>query len=185
MRVEVRFETDAAAEVQRIAAAGAPGGYQDLRENPLGLDEIEPARKHPPLRSFLAALNSEDSLFATLRCRAEAATAGAESEFSTEVALAFVLPAFNADPERYENLTARLQELLTAGAADTLTATLRVRRCLLPPAGTRGLCLLIRLAAHGATPQQAELRWSLGLVRVQQALLFLSRTFRHQMAQGS
>jgi hypothetical protein len=44
--------------------------------------------------------------------------------------------------------------------------------------GFEGFCLRLLLFARGAAQDQAQLRWSLGLVRVQQALLFLARAIR-------
>jgi hypothetical protein len=41
----------------------------------------------------------------------------------------------------------------------------------------------MRLAAKGNTPEQAVLRWGLGLAHLQQALLFTSRHLRQQIAQ--
>ncbi len=52
-------------------------------------------------------------------------------------------------------------------------------------AGRTGYGLRIQLSARGVTPQQAELRWGFGLARIQQALLFVSRTIRQQIAQVS
>ena len=45
------------------------------------------------------------------------------------------------------------------------------------------LALWLRLAAKGESPEQAVLRWGLGLAHIQQALLFTSRYLRLHLAQ--
>ncbi|MGC2231721.1 MAG: hypothetical protein WBA09_09455, partial [Candidatus Acidiferrum sp.] len=47
----------------------------------------------------------------------------------------------------------------------------------------KGLALWVRLSAKGDSPEQALLRWSLGLAHIQQALLFTSRHLRLHLAQ--
>jgi hypothetical protein len=44
--------------------------------------------------------------------------------------------------------------------------------------GRRGFCLRLLLFSRAAAQEQAKLRWSLGVARVQQALLFLARALR-------
>ncbi len=194
MRVEVAFEAEEHTDLLQIPweAAEAENRYLDLRENPGAVDRLEPARRHRPLRGLLAALNSADSFFATARSktwhrqerpRASAEAAQDLSEFVSRVDLIFAAESFNFERSRYEELTRRLQELLTRDTApDALRAELRVRPCRFGAHSRAGFCLEILLYARGATPEQAELRWGLGLARIQQALLFSSRILRQQMA---
>jgi hypothetical protein len=49
-------------------------------------------------------------------------------------------------------------------------------------ASLKELELWIRLAAKGESPEQAVLRWGLGLTHIQQALLFSSRFLRLHLA---
>ena len=47
------------------------------------------------------------------------------------------------------------------------------------------LSLVLQLDAIGTTPEQAEARWGLGLVHVQQALLSASRRLTHHLEKTS
>ncbi|MBI1739245.1 MAG: hypothetical protein HYR58_08350, partial [Acidobacteria bacterium] len=64
MRVTLRLELDAEAAEVDIA-----GSHLDLRENPGAIEQIEPARLYRPLRGLLMALNSAESVFASVACR--------------------------------------------------------------------------------------------------------------------
>ena len=166
----------------------ADGRFVDLRENPAAVREIEPGR-HMPLGRFLAAVNSADSVFNSVKCKARAgeggADAGAEEAhgFSSEVALVYAQEGLNGKRANYEGLAQQLVELLSRDApADALSAELNVRPCRFGEQRHEGYCLRIVLQARGSTAEQAEVRWGLGLARVQQALLYLSRVIRHQTA---
>jgi len=191
MRVEAVFEPEESSDTLEIPWESAEARYLDLRENPGLLDRLEAARRARPLRSFLAAVNSADSLLATARCKIwleqkEPGSARDSCEFASRVDLVFASEPLNFDRTRYEELSRRLQELLTRDAApEVLRAELRTRPCRFRTQGRSGFCLRILLYARGATPEQAELRWGLGLARVQQALLFSSRVLRQQIGQAS
>lgn len=79
----------------------------------------------------------------------------------------------------YEEIAARLAGLLEREPGDALRAELHVS-----PAefagGRTGFCLRLFLFSRAATEEQAELRWNLGLARVQQALLFIARAIRQR-----
>ncbi len=184
MRVEAAFELEESHDTLEIPWESAEGRYLDLRENPGLLERLEAARQSRPLRSFLAAVNSAASVFSTARCklwlRQEPRGSGPDaSEFVSRVDLVFASEPLNFDRGRYEELSRRLQELLTGDAAShALRAELRTRPCRFRTPGRSGFSLRILLYACGTTPEQAELRWGLGLARVQQALLFSSRILR-------
>ncbi len=193
MRVQVSFEPTEAGEKLEIPweSPEPEVRYFDLREDPRAIARVIAARQHPPLRSFLAAVNSEDSVFSTARCKVWLEQHGSASgtepcEFASRIDLVFAPEAFNFDRGRYDSLTQRLEELLTRETSpDALRTELRVRPCRFGAASGLGFCLRILLRARGATPEQAELHWGLGLARIQQALLFISRLIRQQIAQAS
>ena len=185
MRVETAFEVGEADPVLETPWENREHATQhlDLRQTPAALREIEPARRHRPLHSFLAAVNSDDSVFSTVRCGVWLEPEqGETSEFASQIDVVFALHEFNLDRLRYEGLCQRLMELLTRDAGEAMHAELRLRRCYFRQTDERGFCLAMLLRARGETPGQAELRWGLGLVRLQQALLFVSRAIRQHLA---
>lgn len=187
MRVEVAFELgdgDARLEVPWEKADGS-ARYLDLRDDPKAIQQIEPARRHRPLHSFLTTVNSPDSVFSTVCCRVwlEPET-GETSEFASEIDLFFELEELNTERSHYEGLCQRLLELLAQESGETVRAELRVRRCRFSQTGGNGFGLALFLRAHGETAGQAEIRWGLGLAHVQQALLFISRTVRQRLTQA-
>lgn len=185
MRVETVFEIGEGHPLLEIPWENREHATQhlDLREAPANIREVELTRRHRPLQSFLAAVNSDDSVFSTARCSVWLEPEqGETSEFASQIDVVFALHEFNLDRSRYEGLCQRLVELLTRDAGEAMRAELRVRRCHFRGTGERGFCLAIVLRAHGETPGQAELRWGLGLVRLQQALLFVSRAIRQHLA---
>lgn len=197
MRVEVVFEPEEASDRLEIPweSTDPENRCFNLRKNPGALERIEAGRRHRPLRGFLAAVNSADSLFSTARCKAwlrrEPHGSGPASdadpcEFTSQVDLVFASETFNLERPHYDALARQLQELLTRDAAsDVLRTELRVRPGRFRALGRPGFYLRILLSARGATPEQAELRWGLGLARIQQALLFSSRILRQQIGQAS
>ena len=92
--------------------------------------------------------------------------------------IVFVDPSFNSERKIYADLASGLKELLERDSADTVRLVLRISACDFTAQNQVGFCLSIRLVAEGTSAQQAELRWGLGLARVQQALLFRSRALK-------
>ncbi|HEX9759909.1 MAG TPA: hypothetical protein VGA40_03275 [Candidatus Acidoferrales bacterium] len=184
MRVDYAVELDDAAAYEvpwRNAATG--NAYLDLRATPRSVEQIEPARTRQPLRGFLTAVNSADSVFATLACRADNDSAD-PGVFHSEVALMFAVPEaeFNYTRQVYEDLSGELLALLMRDAgADTVGVLLSVRRCRYLQENRAGFCLVVHLEAQGESSGQAELRWGLALARIQQALLYASRVIRHHL----
>jgi len=195
MQVSVASELEESHEKLEIPwkAADPTSGYFDLRANPRELDRVEQARRHHPLRNFLATVNSADSIFSTVWCRTwlnredASGVAGTEPyEFASSIALIYAREDFNFELGHCEDLAQRLAQLLTRETTrEAMRVELRVRRCRFCVREQWGFCLTIFLYARGATPEQAELRWGLGLARLQQALLFLSRVIRHEPTQTS
>jgi len=154
----------------------------DLHMAPGMVERIAPARDHLPLRTLLANLNAHNSLFATFGCKAWASSETGSAEpwiFASRVDLIFLSEATNFGPGPLENLARRLGGLLEKEPGDALRVELRLASVELA-GDTDGYCLRLLLFAQGATPEQAEMRWGLGLARTQQALLFVARTLRQQ-----
>jgi hypothetical protein len=185
MRVEIIDDSEGRAP----AMVFPPGeNYVDLRENPHAVERIAPARQHLPLRSFLTFVNSADSLFTSASAGTKTdspatVSAGNTCEFASQASLVFTESSLNFERDRYMDFTASLKELLERDPGDAIRAVLRISPCDFPAQNRRGFCLNIRLVAHGASAEQAEMRWGLGLARVQQALLFRARALRQQFGE--
>jgi hypothetical protein len=152
----------------------------DLREDPGAVARIDLARQYPSLGGLLLNLNAEESPFATFGCKVWASTEGAAaepSEFASRIDLIVSRGAEEPDEAQYDDLARRLAELLEREPGDALRVELQVSPAQLAR-GQQGFCLRLLLFARGAGEKQAQVRWSLGLARVQQALLFLARAIR-------
>jgi hypothetical protein len=182
----MRVEIAEGAEGTAPAAVFPPKeGYFDLRANPQAIEQIALAREYAPLRNFLSAVNGADSLFASASASTQAdspatVSAGEACEFASQARLVFAESSDNFERDRYTDLAAGLKELLERDSGDAIRAVLRISPCDFPAQNRRGFCLSIRLVAHGASAEQAEMRWGLGLARTQQALLFTARALRQQ-----
>jgi hypothetical protein len=162
----------------------------------VALPVVDDAGVDRALRSFFAAIESDNSLF---RCEARGArlasgslvgtsgvdTSGAEL-CSGDFVLRFRGENLGSSRRLHFSLVEKLVELLKeAGSADSLAA----RICLTSDSGgetkASGFALRLRLEARGNSSEQAGLRWGLGVAHVQQALLFTSRYLRQQMAQSA
>ena len=159
--------------------------YVDLRENPRAVEQIAAARQYSPLRNFLTAINGSESLFtsASVATKSElppAVSADNAYEFASQTSLVFAEPSLNFDRDCYSDLVSSLEQLLERDPGNAVRAVLRISHCDFPSEKKRGYCLGIRLTAQGISPEQAEMRWGLGLARVQQALLFRARGLKQQ-----
>jgi hypothetical protein len=152
----------------------------DLREDPGTIARIDCARQYPNLRALLLNLNADESPFTTFGCKVWASTeaSGATpNEFVSRIALVFSQGTGEPDELQYADFARRLAELLESEPGDALRAELQISPAKLS-GGRQGFCLRLFLFARGAGEKQAQLRWNLGLVRMQQALLFLARAIR-------
>lgn len=161
--------------------------YLDLREDPQAIDRISAARQYIPLRNFLAALNDSESPFLTAGAKTisdspAAVTEDGNHEFNSETTLVFAESSLNFERERCVEIRSGLKDLLEREKGDTVRAVLRISVCDFPAQKRSGFCLVIRVVAQGDSAQQAELRWGLGLARVQQALLFRARMLKGNVA---
>jgi hypothetical protein len=162
--------------------------YFDLRANPHAIEQIAAARQYLPLRNFLTSVNGVESIFATASAATKsdlpaAVSAGPAYEFASQARIVFAETSLNLERKYYVDLSSGLKELLERDTADAVRAVLRISSCNFTAESQRGFCLSIRLVAEGGTAQQAELRWGLGLARVQQALLFRSRAIKQHIAE--
>ena len=152
----------------------------DLREDPGSVARIDAARQHSALRGLLLNLNEDESPFETFACKVWTTTEDTSPEpsvFASRVDLVRSRRSDQADEAHYDDLARRLAELLEREPGDALRAELQIAPAQLE-GGQRGFCLRLFLFARAAAPEQARLRWTLGLARVQQALLFLARAIR-------
>ena len=100
--------------------------------------------------------------------------------------IAFRRLDLNHNRTLYLFLLQTLQELLEkVGSSDALFATLCVTATATEEARPPELSLVLQLDAIGTTPEQAEARWDLGLVHVQQALLSASRLLARHLEKTS
>jgi hypothetical protein len=132
------------------------------------------------LKSFFAAVESDDSLFSCEPPRIwieDSRDASRAVLCSADFVLRFRDARLSGDRGLHFALIEKLVELLkTAGSAESLAA----RICL-----ESHFALRLRLEAQGSSREQASLRWGLGVAHVQQALLFTSRYLRQQIGQGA
>jgi hypothetical protein len=157
--------------------------HYNLHADPGAIERIEVARRHLPLRNLLTHLNAADSLFSTCGSKAWSTEENDPWEpfvFASRLDVIFLREDANFGSGPHENLTQRLAELLGREPGDSLRVELQIAGAEFG-AGIRGFCLRVSLYAQGTTPGQAELRWGLGLARVQQALLFVARGLRHEL----
>lgn len=158
--------------------------FVNLREDPTGIARIAAASEHPPLAAFLVAINGEGSLFSTVGirvCSSASSQSGEEFSFHSQVDLIFAHQPFNFIADHYEDAVRRLVELWMKDSADSLTARLEILPCQFESHSREGVGLRIVFTARGASAEQARTRWSLGLMKVQQALLFVSRAMRQNL----
>jgi hypothetical protein len=157
------------------------------RESSQGIEAAAPPlQENRALNGFLAAVNGSDSFF-----RVEPTTfafpdlvleEGARS-FRLTFRIGFSHGKLNRSRGLFFTLLEKTAELLReAGAADTLGVRLGLGSESDDAPGRASHRLVLELSALGSTPEQAELRWGLGLAHVQKALLFTSRQLRQQIS---
>jgi hypothetical protein len=174
MRVEVDLNPSESCSVR-------DPDHFDLHANPKAIDLVETAQRFPALRSVLANLNSSDSIFSTFASKTWSRTENGANPcaFGSRVDLIFLREDHNFGAGPHESLARKLADLLMRETGEALRAELQVGHAEFGE--ERGFCLRITLEARGATAEQAQLRWGLGLSRVQQALLFAARPLRREL----
>jgi hypothetical protein len=187
MRVEAVNSLDKPASTIETHWKNADGeSFVDLRQNPSAAGKLSVARDNAPISGFLTIVNGGGSLFSSVRAKTwaeEAKDAGADAAFCSRVDLVFAQNEFNFIRERYEDALRRLLEVWMKDftSTDTLSVRLELIPCKFIIPGKSGIALRLQLTARGANAEQARMRWGLGIVRVQQALLFVSRAMRQKL----
>jgi hypothetical protein len=186
MRVEAVNSLGVSGVAIEVPWSGADGdAYTDLRENPAGISQIEAAREYSPLAGFLTVVNGAGSLFSTVRAKVweeSASQAGAEFTFHSRVDLMFARAELNFISERYEDAVQRLVALwMKDTSGDALSVRMEILPCAFGAEKKDGAALRLTLTSRSASAEQARVRWGLGIVRVQQALLFVSRAMRQKL----
>jgi hypothetical protein len=146
------------------------------------------------IKTFLAAIESEDSLFCVAQPLAgplaDEGTGG--RVYFGDIVLEFRETEHSRNRSLHFILMEKLIELLKeAGSQVSLETTLCLTSGSISVSASanpvkpnqKELALWMRLAAKGESPEQAALRWGLGLAHIQQALLFSSRHLRMHLAQ--
>jgi hypothetical protein len=137
------------------------------------------------LAAFRAALSGKDSFFQLQDF--VAGFPGKSDEMHGACVGQFVIVFrrldLSANGSLYSILSQTLQELVKkASSSDALFATLCVRAPATEEAPAPEPSLVLQLEAIGSTPEQAEVRWGLGIVHLQEALLSASRLLRQHVA---
>ena len=137
------------------------------------------------LKNFLAAIASEDSLFAGEAAGVVLGTGNSgESVCAGTISLKFRDEKLVRSRQAHFSLLEKLSDLLKqAGSAESLRALLSAGS-VVSDRQEPEYALRMRLEATGNSREQAGLRWGLGLAHVQQAVLFTSRSLRQQLMQG-
>jgi hypothetical protein len=160
-------------------------------QDKVGWPAVEDAGTERALRSFFAAIESDDSLFT---CEAPRTWLGDGSLAdgasvvwcSGDFVLRFRGESLSGNRRLHFSLLEKLVELLkAAGSAEWLLAHMCLTSDSGEEANPAGLALRLRLEAQGNSSEQAALRWGLGVAHVQQALLFTSRYLRQQIGQSA
>ena len=134
----------------------------------------------PVFRGFLSSLSDEQSPFSIVSHKLWTAESNLETEpilFASRVDLTISNNAQMLDRHQYLDFAAGLAKLLDREPGEALHVELQVGSTEFPEGGHK-VALGVVLVARGAGRNQAQLRWSLGLTRVQQALLFEARALR-------
>ncbi len=138
-------------------------------------------RQFPALRGFVSSLAEEkDGPLFSVDYKLWNVNGGSEVESDTLV-LRLELAIFHGDRAfglaQYEDFASQLGKLLEREPGETVRVELQI----VPPrrfANNEQPCLLLFLFAYGSSREQALMRCSFALARVQQALLFEARAVR-------
>jgi hypothetical protein len=161
--------------------------YLDLRSDAAHVGQISAAREHLPLAAFLTAIRGESSIFSSIRAKTwtdEAAgnDSGGHWEFHSRCDFMLHHEQLRYSTAQAEDAMRRLVDLwMREPSAEALRVRIELLPCKFVEEERNGAALRIEIAARGDNPEQARLRWGLGVARVQQALLFVSRAVRQKM----
>lgn len=175
--MRVVITTDAAPDTPAISNGHE---LEEIDSREMGAVTGEAARDFPVFRGFLSSLNDEESPFSVVKYKLWNTKSNSESEpiaFASRVDLTISQGEQKLDRHQYEEFASRLAKLLEREPGDALSSELQIASVRFPD-GRQGLSLRVLLLARADGREKAQLRWSLGLARVQQALLFEARALR-------
>ncbi len=160
--------------------------YFDLRNDASQVTRISAAKEHLPLGTFLAAIHGEQSVFSSVRAKTWVDNPGGNEngggwEFHARCDLILHYEQLRYSTAQAEDAMRRLVDLwMREPSAEALRVRIELLPCKFVDAKRDGGALRIEIAARGENAEQARIRWGLGMARVQQALLFVSRTMRQK-----
>ena len=169
MRVEI------VAEIASLEDRFLPGSSKRL----------EKVSENQVLANFRAAVGGKDSFFEVQDFIAGFPGQAGEihGAYAGQFVIVFRRLDLSANRSLYSVLLQTLQEILKkASSSDALFATLCVTAPAAEQAPALELSLILQLEAIGSTPEQAEVRWGLGLVHLQEALLSASHLLKLHVA---
>ena len=147
-------------------------------------EPFEEAGENQALTNFRTAMCAKESFFHLQDSVAgfQEPSGQAHGAYIGRFMIAFRRLDLSADRNLYFILLQTLQELLkNTSSSDALFATMCVTAPATDEAHASEPSLILQLEALGSTPEQAELRWSLGLQHVQEALLSASDVLRQHL----
>jgi hypothetical protein len=166
-------------------APGTPLRFFDIKSQPELLRFIDEAERYRELHDFLAAINSQTSMFQTAKCDVWVVEELDPSEdiYEGSQKLASYVDLILTTPHRsrtdfqlHEKLAKRLVELLGKAPEMSAAAEFIIRRCYFREgeATDSGFYLTFYLSGYGADESEARQRWGIALNLVQNALLQIS-----------
>ncbi len=148
-------------------------------------EPFEEVIESPALAKFRATVRGKDSFFHLQDFVAgfPEPSGQAPGGYVGQFRIAFRRLDLSGDRNLYFMLLQTLRELLQrTSSSDALFATMCVTAPVRDQAHSREPSLVLQLEAVGITREQAELRWDLGLVHVQEALLCASHLMKQHLA---
>jgi len=147
-------------------------------------EAFEEASESQALADFRGAVRAKDSFFHLQESVAgfQERSGQARATYVGRFVIAFRRLDLSADRNLYFILLQALQELLkNTSSSDALFATMCVTAPATDATHASEPSLILQLEALGVTPEQAKLRWGLGLQHVQEALLSASDLLRQHL----
>ena len=188
MRFEVANLVDSATQTVEIPWRDSDGThFLDLRADAAAIAHIPSARENPPLAALLVALNGDRSIFRTIRARVwsdlgpATPQEGNSSSFQSFIDFAFADVKLNTADQQQDVVRRLLDLWMKEPSTESFAARLEVLPFRSEGAPGNAAALRLVLIARGATVEQARMRWGLGVVKIQQSLLFVSRALRQKL----
>ena len=187
MQSDYSIELGADDEVLELPWSGHNQGlrYYDLKHHPELLCCVEEAQRVQELGSFLAAINSPESILETAKCDVWASTdiSPEEEIFAAPVKCGSYIDLLFSDEARrfslphHENLATSLTGLLKLAPEIPAAAEFLIRRCYYHYANDQtkeGFYITFYLFGYDSDDVSAHQRWAVGLKLVENAILQLS-----------